>query len=94
MPKAFSPHARKRFSMPRFLWSLKRIIQNMPPLVSRGNKPLEFTFEQQLTALILFHLEEHRTGQELLHFLDDDDPEAGIAVRPSRIAPAQRSKRA
>ena len=51
MPKAFSPRKRNRFSLPRFSRPLKRIISGTPPLVSRGNKPLEFTFEQELTAL-------------------------------------------
>ena len=73
MPKAFSPRKRNRFSLPRFSRPLKRIISGTPPLVSRGNKPLEFTFEQELTALMLFHLKEHRSGQEPLQFLDDDD---------------------
>lgn len=54
----------------------------MEPLVSRGNKPLELTFEQQLTALILFHLEEHRSGQELLQFLEEDDVARTIAGAP------------
>jgi hypothetical protein len=54
----------------------------MTPLTSRGNKPLELTFEQQLTALILFHLEEHRSGQELLQFLEDDDVAGTIAGAP------------
>lgn len=85
MPKVFSSHARKRFSMLRFLQPLKRIIRKMLPLVSRGNKPLEFTFEQQLIALILFHLEEHRSGQELLQFLDDDDVARTIVGAPDGI---------
>jgi hypothetical protein len=60
----------------------KRVCQTMPPLTSRGNKPLELTFDQQLTALILFHLEEHRSGQELLQFLEEDEAARAIAGAP------------
>lgn len=62
-----------------------RVISNMPPLVSRGNKPLEFTFEQELIALILFHLEEHRSGQELLQFLDEDEVTRTIVGAPGGV---------
>lgn len=57
----------------------------MPPLVSRGNRPLQMTFEDQLKALIFFHLEEHSSEQHLLQVLEEDDfartviaPEQGI----------------
>ncbi len=38
--------------------------------------------DQQLTALILFHLEEHRSGQELLQFLEEDEVARVIAGAP------------
>jgi len=82
MPKAFSVLSRKQFSMPQFLKPCKQIVHTMEPLISRGNKPLELTFEQQLTALILFHLEEHSSGQELLQFLQEDDVARTIAGAP------------
>jgi len=57
----------------------------MPPLVSRGNRPLKMTFDDQLKALIFFHLEEHTSAQNLLQVLEEDDfarnaiaPEEGI----------------
>jgi hypothetical protein len=57
----------------------------MPQLVSRGNRPLQMTFDDQLKALIFFHLEEHTSAQHLLQFLEEDDfarnniaPEEGI----------------
>jgi hypothetical protein len=57
----------------------------MPPLVSRGNRPLQMTFDDQLKALIFFHLEEHTSAQHLLQVLEEDDfarnniaPEEGI----------------
>ena len=82
MPKAFSARSRKQFSLPRFLQTYTKVIQSTPTLTSRGNKPLELTFEQQLLALILFHLEEHRSGQELLQFLEEDDVARVIVGAP------------
>jgi len=57
----------------------------MPPLVSKGNKPLEFTFEQELLSLILFHLEEHQSGLELLQFLDEDEDARAIVGTPTGV---------
>ena len=82
MPKAFSARSRKQFSMARFIQPCHKVLGSIPPLTARGNKPLELTFEQQLTALILFHLEEHRSGQELLQFLAEDDVARTIAGAP------------
>jgi hypothetical protein len=45
----------------------------MPPLLSRGYRPLKMTFEQQLKSLILFHLEEHNSARHLLQVLKQDD---------------------
>jgi len=52
---------------------LKNIVTNITPLTSRGNRDLKMTFEDQLNALICFHLEEHKSGRELVQFLDEDD---------------------
>jgi hypothetical protein len=55
------------------------------PLKARGDRPLQMTFEDQLKALIFFHLEEHTSAQHLLQVLENDDfakdviaPEGGI----------------
>ncbi len=57
----------------------------MPLLEARGDRPLKMTFDDQLKALIFFHLEEHTSAQHLLQVLEEDDfardviaPEAGI----------------
>jgi hypothetical protein len=57
----------------------------MPVLEARGHRPLKMTFEDQLKALIFFHLEEHTSAQHLLQVLEEDDfarniiaPEEGI----------------
>jgi hypothetical protein len=57
----------------------------MSPLEAQGHRPLKMTFEDQLKALIFFHLEEHTSAQHLLQVLEKDDfahnniaPEQGI----------------
>jgi len=62
-----------------------RAMLGMPPLESRGDRPLKMTFEDQLKALIFFHLEEHTSARHLLQVLEEDDfardviaPEEGI----------------
>jgi hypothetical protein len=42
-------------------------------LVARGDRPLQMNFEQQLRALIYFHLEEHTSGRHLIQALEEDD---------------------
>ncbi len=42
-------------------------------LESRGDRPLKMTFEDQLKALIFFHLEEHDSGRHLIQVLKEDD---------------------
>jgi hypothetical protein len=76
---------------------LRGAIVGMAPLESRGNRPLKMTFEDQLKALIFFHLEEHTSGQHLLQILEEDDfarefiaPEEGI--KKSSFAEAINSR--
>lgn len=65
---------------------LTGIFSNIPRLDSRGNRPLKMTFEDQLNALIFFHLEEHTSARHLIQTLEQDDfarshiaPEDGIS---------------
>ena len=74
-----------RKSFARFLKPTRKILKSAPPLVSRGDRPLQMTFEDQLNALIYFHLEEHSSGRDLIQSLDENDfareevaPEGGI----------------
>ena len=68
------------------LWKpIKKMLPNTPPLVSRGDRPLQMTFEDQLKALVFFHLQEHKSGTHLVQVLEQDDfareniaPEDGI----------------
>jgi len=59
----------------------------MPPLESRGDRPLKMTFEDQLKALIFFHLEEHTSARHLLQILEEDDFARGV------IAPEEGIKK-
>ncbi|MBI5787673.1 MAG: IS4 family transposase [Candidatus Schekmanbacteria bacterium] len=87
MPQHINPYVKKK-AIPSYMKlrkPLKEILLKTPALVSRGNRPLQMSFEQQLDALILFHLQEHKSGRELLQFLEEDDfareniaPENGI----------------
>ncbi len=65
---------------------LTYILPNTPRLDSRGNRPLQMNFEDQLNALIYFHLEEHTSARHLIQTLQEDDfarnniaPEGGIS---------------
>ena len=69
----------------------------MPPLEARGDRPLKMTFDDQLKALIFFHLEEHASARHLLQVLEEDDfarkhiaPEEGI--KKSSFAEAINSR--
>ncbi len=65
---------------------LGNILQSAPQLESRGNRPLQMNFEDQLNALIYFHLQEYTSARELIQVLKEDDfarnniaPEEGIS---------------
>jgi hypothetical protein len=51
----------------------KDALATAQPLVARGDRPLQMNFEQQLRALIYFHLEEHTSGRHLIQALEEDD---------------------
>ena len=75
MPRSFEPYQKKHFS-PSFYQlyhPFNRILPETPVLESRGDRPLKMTFEDELKALIFFHLEEHTSGRHLLQVLKEDD---------------------
>ena len=89
--KACAPSFRQLYS------PVYRAMLGMPPLESRGDRPLKMTFEDQLKSLIFFHLEEHTSAQHLLQVLEEDDfardviaPEKGI--KKSSFAEAINSR--
>lgn len=87
MPYTLNP-LDKKFIAPSFwllLAPLRAILRSITFLKARGNRPLQMEFEDQLNALIYFHLEEHTSGRHLLQTLEEDDfargavaPKAGI----------------
>lgn len=88
MPYALDPSPKKSTKAPSFSLLKKPLhsaLSNVSLLTARGNRPLQMEFEDQLNALIYFHLEEHTSGRHLLQALKEDDfarqnvaPEAGI----------------
>ena len=69
----------------------------MSPLEAQGHRPLKMTFDDQLKALVFFHLEEHISAQHLLQVLEEDQfardhiaPEEGI--KKSSFAEAINSR--
>jgi len=87
MPRSFEPYQKKYLS-PSFYQLYKpliKILRGTPALESRGDRPLQMTFENELKALIFFHLEENDSGRHLIQVLKEDDfarnniaPEDGI----------------
>ena len=74
MPRTFDPHDKKRtLHLDSFFQPVYEAMIEMPPLEARGNRPLQMRFEDQLKALVFFHLEEHTSAQHLLHVLGEDD---------------------
>lgn len=73
MPKMILP---KRRCVPPSFTQVRRplshILPHTPQLVSRGNRPLQMDFEDQLNALIYFHLEEHTSARHLIQELRED----------------------
>ena len=64
---------RHEVSFTDLLWPIENSMNGMPPLLARGNRPLQMTFEDQIKALVFFHLEEHTSAQHLLQVLEEDD---------------------
>lgn len=75
MPRSVEPYQKKQFqpSFCQLYQPLEKILPETPVLESRGDRPLKMTFEDELKALIFFHLEEHVSGRHLLQVLNEDD---------------------
>jgi Transposase DDE domain len=75
MPRSFYPNDTK-CTAPTFdelFRPTENALATAHPLVARGNRPLQMNFEQQLRALVYFHLEEHTSGRHLIQALEEDD---------------------
>ena len=69
-----------------FIKPLYDILPDTPILKSRGDRPLQLTFENQLNALIYFHLQNHDSARHLIQELNEDKfakqfiaPDGGIS---------------
>ena len=86
MPRSILPKKNyAAFSFKQLYLPLIGTLLRTPQLESRCNRPLQMEFEDQLKALIFFHLEEHTSGRHLIQTLQEDDfarnniaPQAGI----------------
>lgn len=70
----------------KFIAPLIKILMHSPELLSRGDRPLKMTFEDQLKALVYFHLQEHKSARHLVLDMKENDfarqniaPEGGIS---------------
>ena len=75
MPYSIEPKnkGKKSLSFNKLAKPMKRALKNITPLTSKGNRELQMTFEDQLNALVFYHLEEHTSAQHLLQVLAEDD---------------------
>jgi hypothetical protein len=82
----------KRLRRHRTPWSFKKLKSPIgkswkpeSPLVSKGYRPLQLSFDDQLNALIYFHLEEFSSGRELLQALEQNNFAKECVAPPSGI---------
>ena len=86
VPHPFKPGKLTARSYIHLCSPLRRALTTVPKLTSRGNRPLQMDFEDQIHALTFFHLQEHTSGKHLLQSLEEDEfsrkhiaPKKGIA---------------
>lgn len=88
MPYTIDPLTKQALPSFNELWEpVYNILPHMPPLEAKGSRPLQMDFEQQLKALVFYHLEEHSSGRHLLQTLEEDD------FARSEIAPSDGIKK-
>ncbi len=84
MPHSIDPLKKNHVpSFDQLFGSAREAMIGMTPLEARGNRPLQMTFEDELKALVFFHLQEHKSAQHLLQVLEEDD------FARSKIAPKE-----
>lgn len=69
-----------------FIKPLKLVFPYVPELLPQGDRPFKMNFEDQLHALIYFHLQEHHSARHLIQDLKENDfareciaPDEGIS---------------
>ena len=73
--KKLSNRTYKRFRQP-----LAGAKKQLPELKSEGNKPLSFTFDEQLDVLIYYHLQGYESGRHLIQALEEDNMAKKLAA--------------
>ena len=74
MPHPFGPYNKVRSPSFHALYHpVEKILKKTPVLKSKGDRPLQMSFEDQLKALIFYHLEDHSSGRHLLQVLKQDE---------------------
>lgn len=86
MPRSFKPGKnQKPLSYKKVFQPVEKLAPSIPPLESKGHRPLQMDFMHQLKALVVFHLEEHSSGRHLLQFLEEDDFARRVIAPPDGI---------
>jgi hypothetical protein len=91
MARPFSPHTKKPAlkygtrSLGQLFKPLEDIFPNLDPLMSKGNKPLQFEFEHHIKSLVYFHLEEFTSARHLIQNLKEDDFAKSTIAPPDGI---------
>ena len=57
----------------KFIAPLLKILTKAPKLLPRGDRPLKMSFDEQLKALIHFHLQEHKSGRQLVEDINTNE---------------------
>jgi hypothetical protein len=79
LPQHRKPWAFKNLLAPCGSWTPE------VPLTSKGYRPLQLTFDDQLKALVYFHLEEFSSGRELLQALNQNNFAKDYVAPPEGI---------
>jgi hypothetical protein len=75
MPHSIKPIRKKLrpLSFKKVYQPVLNMIHKVPVLESKGDRPLKMSFEDQLKALIFYHMEEHVSARHLIQVLQEDD---------------------
>ena len=57
----------------KFISPLVKLLLRTPKLLARGDRPLKMTFEDQLKALVYFHLQEHKSARHLTQDMKENE---------------------
>jgi len=75
MPYTVIPQKEKQKapSLNELFKPLNSTLEHTPSLEARGHRPLQMNFEEQIKALVFYHLEEHSSARHLIQVLEEDE---------------------